>query len=101
MTPRATVSINGNTLTLSGVLDYESVLDVDMQGQQWLEGSAPAECILDLEMVTYSSSVGIAVLLGWLRVAQQQQKILHIQQLPATMTALAKVGGLDELLAKK
>ncbi|MES2673916.1 MAG: STAS domain-containing protein [Pseudomonadota bacterium] len=98
MTSRAATNINGDTLSLSGVLDYESVLDVDMQVQQWLTDAAPSPCNLDLSQVTYSSSVGIAALLGWLRVAQQQQKTLHFQQMPANMAALAKVGGLDELL---
>lgn len=98
MTSRAATNINGDTLTLSGVLDYESVLDVDMQVQRWLADVAPSPCNLDLSQVTYSSSVGIAALLGWLRVAQQQQKSLHFQQMPANMVALAKVGGLDELL---
>lgn len=98
MTSQATAEINGDTLTLSGVLDYESVLDVDMQVQEWLKNTAPSLCNLDLAMVTYSSSVGVAILLGWLRVAQEKQKTLRFQKMPANMTALAKVGGLDELL---
>ncbi len=100
MTARATININGDTLTLSGVLDYESVLDVDMLVQNWIRDAAPSSCNLDLSLVTYSSSVGVALLLGWLRVAQQKQKNLRFQQLPATMAALAKVGGLDELLVQ-
>ncbi len=98
MASLATVSINGDTLALAGVLDFESVLDVDMQGQQWLQDSAPSQCNVDLSKVTYSSSAGVALLLGWLRAAQIKQKTLHIQQLPANMAALAKVGGLDDLL---
>ena len=98
MVSLATVSINGDTLALSGVLDFESVLDVDMQGQQWLEDSAAQQCNLDLSKVTYSSSAGVALLLGWLRVAQIKQKTLHIQHLPANLAALAKVGGLDDVL---
>lgn len=94
----ASVSINGDTLTLTGVLDYETVLDVDKQGQQWLLDSAPCECKLDLGAITYSSSAGIALLLGWLRIARQQRKKLQLLQAPASMIALANVGGLDDLL---
>jgi phospholipid transport system transporter-binding protein len=99
MAHQASVSINGDTLALSGVLDSESVLDVDKQGQTWLQGAAPGECKLDLGAVSYSSSAGIALLLGWLRIAQQQRKSLRILQLPADMAALARVSGLEDLLA--
>jgi len=98
MTSRAAVTINGDTLALSGVLDFESVCEVDMQGQQWLQRVTASNCNIDLGEVTYSSSAGIALLLGWLRLAQQQKKFLHIKQLPETMAALAKVGGLEDLL---
>lgn len=98
MAARASIQIADGTLQLSGVLDFESVLAVNSLGQQWLESSAPVDCRLDLAQVTYSSSVGIALLLGWLRVAQKQKKNLHIVNLPATMAALARVGGLENIL---
>jgi phospholipid transport system transporter-binding protein len=97
MSSGALVSIEANTLTLSGILDHESVLEVDLQGQQWLKNVTATECILDLVNVTYSSSAGIALVLGWLRVAEQQQKSLRILRAPANMVALAKVGGLEDL----
>ncbi len=98
MTTRASVSIDGDTLTLTGVLDHETVLAVDEPGRQWLLGSAPRECKLALGTITYSSSAGIALLLGWLRIAQQQQKTLQLLQVPASMIALANLGGLEDLL---
>lgn len=92
------VSIEKNKLTLSGVLDYESVLSVDVQGREWLSTSATQDCCLDLSLVTYSSSAGIALLLGWLRTARKQKKNLRILPLPKNILALAKVSGLDDLL---
>lgn len=94
----ATFIIIGDTLALSGILDYDTVCSVDKQGQQWLLADAPANCNLDLSLVSYSSSAGIALLLGWLRVARKQKKNLHIKNLPVSMAALAKVGGLDNVL---
>ena len=96
---RATLTTEGNKLALSGVLDFESVPDLDTQGAQWL-ASAPAQCELDLGAVSYSSSVGIALVLGWLRAAQQSNKTLAITNMPADMLALARVGGLDQLLTE-
>lgn len=99
MAARATAEVNGDTLALSGVLDFESVLAIDVEGRRWLQGVAPSVCNINLGAISYSSSAGIALLLGWLRVALQQKKKLHIVQLPADMAALARVGGLEDLLA--
>ena len=92
------VSIENNKLILSGVLDYESVLAVDAQGREWLSTSAEQDCCLDLSLVTYSSSAGIALLLGWLRTARKHKKNLRILPLPKNLLALTKVSGLDDLL---
>jgi phospholipid transport system transporter-binding protein len=97
MSSRAILSIDGNTLTLSGELDHESVLRIDVEGQQWLRSPAQVQCNIELNGVTYASSAGIALLLSWLRVAEQQQKTLHILRAPANLIALAKVGGLEGL----
>lgn len=91
------VSIEENKLTLSGVLDYESVLAVDVQGREWLSTSSAHDCCLDLGLVTYSSSAGIALLLGWLRIARKHKKNLRILPLPKNILSLAKVSGLDAL----
>lgn len=97
MDSRIAVSIEKNKLTLSGVLDHESVLAVDVQGREWLSTSAAQDCCLDLSLVTYSSSAGVALLLGWLRTARKEKKNLRILPLPKNISALAKVGGLDNL----
>jgi phospholipid transport system transporter-binding protein len=96
---RASVAINGDVLSIIGVLDFESIAEVDAQGQQWVVGNAPAQCRVDLAGVTYCSSVGIALVLGWMRTAQKAGKTLSIQNTPADMLALARVSGLDSLLA--
>lgn len=95
---RAALAIAGNTLSLSGVLDFESVPDLDIEGAQWFAAAAPEQCELDLAAVTYSSSVGIALVLGWMRAAQHAGRTLAIKNMPADMLALARVGGLEPLL---
>lgn len=99
MVSTATATIGDDTLTLAGVLDFDSVIAVDAQGQQWLRGAAPAQCNLDLSAISYSSSAGVALLLGWLRVARQQHKALRMQHMPADMAALVRVGGLEDFFA--
>lgn len=96
---RAAIAINGDTLSISGVLDFESVVEIDAQGRQWLADAAPKQCVVDLAAVTYSSSVGIALVLGWMRAAEKATKILSVKNIPADMLALASVSSLDTVLA--
>lgn len=98
---RAVIAISGGTLSISGVLDFESVVEVDAQGQQWLAGSAPPQCEVDLAAVTYCSSVGIALVLGWMRAAQKVAKTLSIKNIPADMLALVSVSGLDTVFTAR
>ena len=93
----AAATVEGGTLRVTGVLDFESVPVLQPIGNQWLRETAGTECRLDLGGVSYSSSVGIALLLDWLRTAQELGKTLHIDNMPAELTALVRVGGLDFL----
>jgi phospholipid transport system transporter-binding protein len=94
----AVVSAQSDTLTVSGVLDFDSVVALQATGRDWLAGAAPAACRLDLGGVQYSSSAGIALLLDWLRMAAALGKVLNVVQMPADMLALAKVSGLESFL---
>jgi len=91
---------NGDVLSLSGALDAESVLALRPVGRQWLEGAGAGERRLDLAGVTHSSSAGLALLLDWMRVAQDSGKTLRIDNMPADMAALARVSGLDSFLPR-
>ena len=95
----AALAIDGGTMSVSGVLDFASVLDIDARGRQWLAGDAPANCVIDLGAVSYSSSVGIALVLGWMRSALQAGRTVTLANVPADMLALARVGGLETLFA--
>jgi phospholipid transport system transporter-binding protein len=95
---KAELAIDGATLSVSGVLDFDSVVPLQAQGQQWIESTAPAQFTLELAAVQYSSSAGLALLLDWMRVAASSGKQLRISGMPADMSALAHVSGLEEIL---
>lgn len=95
---KAALAIDGATLTISGILDFDSVVPLQMQGQQWIETTAPAQFRLDLAAVEYSSSAGLALLLDWMRAATTSGKQLQLSGMPADMRALAHVSGLEEIL---
>lgn len=88
----------GDVLTLSGALDFDSVVDLQPIGRDWLTAAGAQQCRLDLAGVTHSSSAGLALLLDWLRVAQGAGKTLHIDNMPDDMAALARVCGLNAVL---
>lgn len=94
----ATLSFDGAALVVAGRLDHESVVELAQGGATWLAQRAPADCRVDLAGVVYSTSAGIALLLGWLRAAEQAGKRLRFDNLPEDMAAIARVGGLDHIL---
>lgn len=53
---------------------------------------------IDLGGVSRSDSAGLALLLAWLRLAQQQNLTLHFHNLPEQMRQIARVSELDTLL---
>ncbi|MEK6749344.1 MAG: STAS domain-containing protein [Pseudomonadota bacterium] len=55
--------------------------------------------VIDLAGVTRSDSAGIALVLEWLRSARRQRAELRFVNVPEQMQALARVGGVDALLA--
>lgn len=98
MAALAKIEVEGDTLTLSGVLDFDTVQVLQVDGARWVETLAPAAFTLDLAGVTYSSSAGLALLLDWLRTAQQVKKQPCLRGMPADMLALARVSGLEGIL---
>jgi len=100
MAEQAQIATTADTLALTGVLGFVSVVELEPLGVKWLREQAAAACAVDLAAVTYSSSAGLVLLLAWLRAAAQFGKTLHIKNMPADMAALATVGGLVDLLPR-
>ncbi|MDY0006109.1 MAG: STAS domain-containing protein [Spongiibacteraceae bacterium] len=93
----AAARFDNDAVSLSGTLDFETVIGLDNDVAPWLRDRMPATCTVDLAEVAYSNSAGIALLLGWMRIAQQGGGKLVLRAVPEDMQALAKVGGLPEL----
>ncbi|MBP1127797.1 MULTISPECIES: lipid asymmetry maintenance protein MlaB [Pseudomonas] len=86
-------------LFLSGVLDYRTGPDLRKQGQALIQASSAPALVLDCSAVTKSSSVGLSLLLCFMRDAEAANKPLSIRALPEDMREIAEVSGLTELLA--
>lgn len=86
-------------LRLSGVLNYRTGPGLREQGQALIKASNAAALVVDCSAVTKSSSVGLSLLLCFMRDAQAAGKTLTIRGMPEEMREIAEVSELNELLA--
>ena len=86
-------------LLLSGVLDYRTGPDLRKEGQALIKKALAKSLVVDCSAVTKSSSVGLSLLLCFIRDAQALNKPLSIRAMPEDMREIAQVSGLTELLA--
>ncbi|UVE18570.1 STAS domain-containing protein [Pseudomonas sp. LS44] len=85
-------------LRLEGVLDYRSGPQLREEGGRLIRAAEGAELLLDCSAVEHSSSVGLSLLLAFMRDAAALGKRLVFRGLPQDMRKIAKVSGLDEVL---
>ena len=86
------------TLLLSGVLDYRNGPLLRKEGGQLIKASVAPALVIDCAEVEKSSSVGLSLLLAFMRDAKAQQKNLTLRALPDDMLQIAQVCGLTALL---
>lgn len=86
-------------LMLRGVLDYRTGPALRKQGQALIKSSTAPALVVDCSGVQKSSSVGLSLLLCFMRDAQAAGKALSIRALPDDMREIAQVSELTELLA--
>ncbi|UCZ87440.1 STAS domain-containing protein [Pseudomonas sp. L5B5] len=87
-------------LLISGVLDYRSGPGLRKQGQALIKSSQASTLVLDCSAVERSSSVGLALLLAFMRDAQGLGKTVSVRALPDGMKEIAEVSGVTEILAQ-
>ena len=84
-------------LLLTGELSMNTVPELLKQG--FLQGESDAEIRVDLQGVERADSAGVALLIEWQRDASRQQRSISFQNIPSQMLAIARLSGVDELLA--
>lgn len=85
-------------LLLSGVLDHACGPALREQGRQLIVASPASSLMVDCTAVERSTSVGLSLLLCFLRDAQGAAKTLQLRALPEELRQLAGVSGLSEIL---
>ena len=86
-------------LLLSGVLDYRTGPDLRKEGQALIKSSKASSLVIDCSAVKKSSSVGLSLLLCFMRDARAAGKAVSIRAMPEDMREIAQVSELTELLA--
>lgn len=86
-------------LLLSGILDYRTGPDLRKEGQALIKSSKATSLVIDCSAVKKSSSVGLSLLLCFMRDAQAAGKVVSIRAMPEDMREIAQVSELTELLA--
>lgn len=85
-------------MSVSGVLDFATVIPLLDEGDRWLREAAPASCYVDLDGVNDVNSAATALLLGWLRSARKAGKQLTIHNIPDKLNSLMELMDLGTLL---
>jgi len=85
-------------LQLIGVLDYLTAPNLLERGKRLIAAEKSSVIELDCSGVTHSSSVGLALLLSFMRDAKKCGKTLVIERLPEEMRQIAEVSGILSVL---
>lgn len=89
------IEVTGQRLLVTGPMVIDSAAALKKAGDGAVaEGAA----VVNLSAVTDADSAAVAVLLSWLRVAQERKQILSIVNPPASIRSLATLYGVAELL---
>jgi phospholipid transport system transporter-binding protein len=85
-------------IKLAGVLDYRTGPALRKQGAELIKSSDAPALVIDCSDVEKSSSVGLALLLGFIRDGAAAGKTVSVRALPEDMREIAQVSELTELL---
>lgn len=95
----AAVSLgSAGELNLSGALDFRTGPALRKEGQALIKGWNGSSLVVDCSAVGKSSSVGLSLLLAFMRDAKDAGKSLKVRALTEDMREIAEVYGLVELL---
>jgi phospholipid transport system transporter-binding protein len=83
-------------ILVSGELSFDTAVSGIAMTEQLFAETAILD--VDLSDVTHSDSAGLALLIEWMRQAQQLNKPIRYFNMPAQMLAMAEASGLEELL---
>ena len=88
----ASIHQQGDALKVSGRLNFASVASL-LTANAWLQGD---QLIVDLAEVEHSNSAGLALLLEWMKIAQQKDLQIKYHNVPEQLLVIARAYGVDQ-----
>lgn len=85
-------------VAVGGELTFATAREARQLGLLVLEGSRAERIVVDCAGVTRADSAGLAVLLDWLAWSRRRSRPLALENLPASLVAIARISEVDELL---
>jgi phospholipid transport system transporter-binding protein len=86
-------------IVISGELTFASARDARQLGLLVLDSSRAERIVIDCSAVTRADSAGLAVLLDWLAWGRRKSRPVSLENLPASLVAIARISEVDGLLA--
>ena len=91
------VSREDGTYEMHGRLTFVSVPGLLSAARQWRQQQA-GDVVIDMKAVSHADSAGLALMVEWLGLAQQQQRRLVFVNIPAQLATLIRLSGLEQLI---
>jgi phospholipid transport system transporter-binding protein len=89
---------NDTVYRIIGEMNMSTVPQLLTSMSQLFSGNADTR-VIDLAEVSRSDSAGLALLLEWQRLAQEQNIQLSYRNLPEQMQSIIQISGLDKLIS--
>ena len=87
-------------IVVTGELTFATARDARQLGLLVLESSRAPRLVVDCSGVTRADSAGLAVLLDWLAWGRRKPHTIVLENLPASLVAIARISEVDGLLTK-
>jgi phospholipid transport system transporter-binding protein len=87
-------------IAVAGDLTFATARDARQLGVLVLESSRADRLVIDCSAVSRADSAGLAVLLDWLAWGRRKSRSISLENLPASLLAIARISEVDEMLTK-
>ena len=85
-------------VVVTGELTFGTAREARQLGLLVLESSQSQRIVVDCAAVTRADSAGLAVLLDWLAWARRRSRAIALENLPASLVAIARISEVEGLL---
>jgi phospholipid transport system transporter-binding protein len=86
-------------VVVTGELTFATARDARQVGVLVLESSRADRIVIDCSAVSRADSAGLAVLLDWLAWGRKKSRAISLENLPASLIAIARISEVDGLLS--